>query len=196
MFGSEPSGPSGPSGPPFDTRPVAAACTAQTPRASKRSFQCRPPTRAVAEVRALQGRRGRGHATSQRTATGTSRPRWRAVRTTLDSTCWVSAPRRVRLPPHTLRMTTAGRIACSARQLVASIDGSRRKRNTSREFVGTKCLAKRSWRLPTAVGASISRPSRACESARGATSIDRSPGQFAVLAAGPARPGRPGGPRT
>ena len=31
-------------------------------------FQCRPPTRAVAEVRALQGRRGRGHATSQRTA--------------------------------------------------------------------------------------------------------------------------------
>ena len=68
MFGSEPSGPSGPSGPPFDTRPVAAACTAQPPRASKRSFQCRPPTRAVAEVRALQGRRGRGHATSQRTA--------------------------------------------------------------------------------------------------------------------------------
>ena len=31
------------------------------------------------------------------------------------------------LPPHTLRMTTAGRMACSARQLVASIEGSRRK---------------------------------------------------------------------
>ena len=39
--------------------------------------------------------------------------------TTLASTCWVSAPRRVRLPPHTLRVTTAGRMACSARQLVA-----------------------------------------------------------------------------
>ena len=31
----------------------------------------------------------------------------------LASTCWVSAPRRVRLPPHTLRVTTAGRMACS-----------------------------------------------------------------------------------
>ena len=50
---------------------------------------------------------------------GSSRPRWRAVRTTLARTCWVSAPWRVRLPPHTLRMTTAGRMACSARQLVA-----------------------------------------------------------------------------
>ena len=40
-----------------------------------------------------------------------SRWRWRAVRTTLASTCWVSAPRRVRLPPHTLRVTTAGRMA-------------------------------------------------------------------------------------
>ena len=55
--------------------------------------------------------------------------RWRAVRTTLASTCWVSAPRRVRLPPHTLRVTTAGRMACSARQLVASMDGSQRKRH-------------------------------------------------------------------
>ena len=60
-----------------------------------------------------------------------SRWRWRAVRTTLASTCWVSAPRRVRLPPHTLRVTTAGRMACSARQLVASIDGSHKKRNTA-----------------------------------------------------------------
>ena len=42
---------------------------------------------------------------------GRSRPRWRAVRTTLARTCWVSAPWRVRLPPHTLRMTTAGRMA-------------------------------------------------------------------------------------
>ena len=57
---------------------------------------------------------------------GRSRFRWRAVRTTLARTCWVSAPLRVRLPPHTLRMTTAGRMACSARQLVASTDGSHR----------------------------------------------------------------------
>ena len=47
---------------------------------------------------------------------GRSSLRWRAVRTTLVRTCWVSAPLRVRLPPHTLRMTTAGRMACSARQ--------------------------------------------------------------------------------
>jgi hypothetical protein len=36
-------------------------------------------------------------------------------------TCWVWAPRAERLPPHTLRVTTAGRRACSARQFVASI---------------------------------------------------------------------------
>ena len=46
---------------------------------------------------------------------GRSRCRWEAVRTTLASTCWVSAPWRVRLPPQTFRMTTAGRMACSAR---------------------------------------------------------------------------------
>jgi len=33
----------------------------------------------------------------------------------------------VRLPPQTLRATTIGRIACSARQLVASRPGQRRK---------------------------------------------------------------------
>ena len=32
---------------------------------------------------------------------GRSRSRWRAVRTTLASTCWLSAPWRVRLPPQT-----------------------------------------------------------------------------------------------
>ena len=139
MFGSEPSGPSGPSGPPFDTRPVAAACTAQPPRASKRSVQCRPPTRAVAEVRALSVTTwsGASNMLSEQARHG-KRPRWRAVRTTLDSTCPVSAPlRRVRLPPHTLRMTTAGRIAYSARQLVASILESRRKSAlTAGEYVG------------------------------------------------------------
>ena len=86
------------------------------------------------------GTTGAGARNISANSPGTSRPRWRAVRTTLDSTCWVSAPRRVRLPPHTLRMTTAGRIACSARQLVASIDGSRRKRNTAGNSLA-KCLA-------------------------------------------------------
>ena len=43
----------------------------------------------------------------------------------------MSAPWRVRLPPQTLRVTTAGRMACSARQLVASIDGSHRKANVA-----------------------------------------------------------------
>ena len=49
------------------------------------------------------------------------------VRMTLARICWLFAPAQDRLPPHTLRVTTAGRIACSARQLVASIDGSNRK---------------------------------------------------------------------
>ena len=105
------------------------------------------------------GTTGAGARNISANSPGTSRPRWRAVRTTLDSTCWVSAPRRVRLPPHTLRMTTAGRIACSARQLVASIDGSRRKRNTAGNSLA-KCLAKR-LASSNGGGASISRPSRA-----------------------------------
>jgi hypothetical protein len=33
------------------------------------------------------------------------------------------------LPPHTLRFTTAGRIACSAGRFVAGIDGSVRNEN-------------------------------------------------------------------
>ena len=90
---------------------------------------------------------------------GRSRPRWRAVRTTLASTCWVSAPWRVRLPPHTLRMTTAGRMACSARQLVASSEGSHKKRNTAWNSVA-KCAAKRSA-SSSGGGASTSRASRA-----------------------------------
>ena len=46
--------------------------------------------------------------------------RWVLVRNTVARTCCVCAPSRVRLPPETLRFTTAGRSACSARQLVAS----------------------------------------------------------------------------
>ena len=77
------------------------------------------------------GTAGSGARNSAATSGGRSRPRWRAVRTTLASTCWVSAPWRVRLPPHTLRMTTAGRMACSARQLVASSEGSHRRVSSS-----------------------------------------------------------------
>jgi hypothetical protein len=40
---------------------------------------------------------------------------WRLVRMALIGVCWMSAPWRVRLPPRCLRLTTAGRIACSAR---------------------------------------------------------------------------------
>ena len=65
---------------------------------------------------------------------GRSRSRWRAVRTTLDSTCWVSAPRRVRLPPHTLRMTTAGRMACSARQFGGVERGVPQEEEHGQEF--------------------------------------------------------------
>ena len=49
---------------------------------------------------------------------------------------WVAAPRQVRLPPHTLRLTTAGLIACSALQFVASTPSWVRKVNSaSRSFM-------------------------------------------------------------
>ena len=48
---------------------------------------------------------------------GRPRLRCRAVRATLASTCRVSTPLRgCGLPPQTSRMTTAGRMTCSARQ--------------------------------------------------------------------------------
>ena len=90
---------------------------------------------------------------------GRSRLRWRAVRTTLARTCWVSAPLRVRLPPHTLRVTTAGRMACSARQLVASTDGSHRKVKMAGNSMA-RWAAKRSV-SSSGGGLSISRLSRA-----------------------------------
>ena len=49
-------------------------------------------------------------------------------------------------------------MACSARQLVASIDGSHKKRNTAGNSLA-KCLAKRSASA-NGGGVSISRPSR------------------------------------
>ena len=48
----------------------------------------------------------------------------------------------MRLPPHTFRVTTAGRIACSARQLVASIVGSNKKDQMAGNS-RVKCAAKR-----------------------------------------------------
>jgi hypothetical protein len=48
----------------------------------------------------------------------------------------------VRLPPHTFRVTTAGRIARSARQLVASIVGSNKKDQMAVNS-RVKCAAKR-----------------------------------------------------
>ena len=110
-----------------------------------------------------------------------SRLRWRAVRTTLASTCWVSAPRRVRLPPQTLRVTTAGRMACSARQLVASIDGSHKKRNTAGNSLA-KCLAKRSASANGA-GASIQPAEPGGESTAGRRQTVLT--DFARVAAGP-----------
>lgn len=47
-------------------------------------------------------------------------PCWWAVRSTLMMLPWVAAPDQVRFPPHTLRLTTAGRMACSACRFVAS----------------------------------------------------------------------------
>ena len=60
-----------------------------------------------------------------------SRPCWPAVRSTLVRVrvCHVSAPAQVRLPPQALRVTTAGRMACSACQLVAWTPGTSRKVN-------------------------------------------------------------------
>lgn len=56
---------------------------------------------------------------------------WAAVASTLASTCQVVAPFQVALPPQGLRLTTAGRMACSARQLVACTSGMTRKVNSA-----------------------------------------------------------------
>ena len=59
-------------------------------------------------------------------------PRCWAVRRRDVRTCWVCAPRVVRFPPpHILRVTTVGRSACSARQLVASSVWSKGKLKTA-----------------------------------------------------------------
>jgi hypothetical protein len=64
-----------------------------------------------------------------------------AVRRIDARTCWVWAPRGVRLPPpQALRVTIAGRSACSAGQLVASSVGSKRKLKTASNSI-VRCVA-------------------------------------------------------
>lgn len=53
------------------------------------------------------------HRTGTRRVNGSCPWRW-PVRRTLPSTCWVHAPLHVRFPPQTFRVTTSGRISCSA----------------------------------------------------------------------------------
>ena len=57
-----------------------------------------------------------------------------------------------RFPPQTLRVTTAGRIACSARQFVASIVGSNKNDQTAVNS-RWRCAAKR-WTSGTRLGRS------------------------------------------
>src|SRR5262249_30810653 len=71
------------------------------------------------------------------------RPCCQHVRHTDIRTDWVRAPGQVRLPPQTLRRMTPKRMASSARQLVASRPGTRRKvKSWSRWF--HRCRARRS----------------------------------------------------
>ncbi len=49
---------------------------------------------------------------------------WAAVRSRVIMRLCVLTPGQVRFPPHTLRLTTAGRTPCSACQLVAGTSGS------------------------------------------------------------------------
>ena len=67
-----------------------------------------------------------------------SRLRWRAVRTTLASTCrWVSAPLPGAVAAADLtRDLTAGRMACSAASWWRRFDGSHKKRNTAGNSAG------------------------------------------------------------
>ena len=62
----------------------------------------------------------------------------------MSSAPLVRAPTGVRLPPHTLRFTTAGRIACSAFQFVASIRGFVRNENQWALWFH-RCFANRSF---------------------------------------------------
>ena len=116
---------------------------------------------AVTRLGRLCGRRRKAEALGDRGFGGVQQhgDQRRQVEAASARTCRGSAPWRVRLPPHTLRMTTAGRMACSARQLVASSEGSHKKRNTAGNSLAT-CAAERSASY-SGGGASTSRPRRA-----------------------------------
>ncbi len=94
-----------------------------------------PAQRAAGAGRVLRGRPASARSIVA-SRCGRSSLRWRAVRRTLASSCCVSALLRVRLPPQTLRVTTAGRMAGSAREFGASIDGSYRNKEQGCELVG------------------------------------------------------------
>lgn len=79
--------------------------------------------------------------TSERKRIG-ERMSWLQVTSTELRTAWAWAPIQVRLSPQTLRFTTAGRIACSARKLVASTLGCRWNVNHSLKWF-RKCFANR-----------------------------------------------------
>jgi len=83
-----------------------------------------------------------------------------------DFLAW--APRRVRLPPQTLRVTTAGRIACSARGFVAGTSGWRRKVNTASSSCSrSRCLM--SLAFSASLGCQARRRSRRARSRPTAT---------------------------
>ena len=82
-----------------------------------------------------------------------SRRWWAHVRRTLATIDCVAAPRGVRFPPQTFRVTTAGRIACSTCQLVASTSGRRRHVKSAGRSV------RRRWRRQR-FGGCVMRPAR------------------------------------
>ncbi len=57
-----------------------------------------------------------------------------------------------RFPPQTLRLTTAGRRACSARQLVASTVGSKRKLKSAGSSVRRRIMASFQATMPLSPG--------------------------------------------
>ncbi len=65
---------------------------------------------------AIRGTRARRRSPSIRRG---SRWRWLLVRSRVARMCCVCAPRQVQVPPETFRFTTAGRSACSAREVNA-----------------------------------------------------------------------------
>ncbi len=72
-----------------------------------------------------------------------SAPCWRAVRSTLMIRPWVTAPAALLFPPYTFLLTTAGLIACSPRQFVASQPCSRNVNRASSASSRARCATNR-----------------------------------------------------